>query len=156
MQPTPSIPEQQVPWDQAELQGRNCGACACYFESVNPTDPKKFQGFCRRNAPQLIEMRAEVPRVDLKGHPVMKEGKPVMNSEIVPGYIYQVTQRSGTCFDGFRAKGTLPGEGTNTTILRALVPVLMRAIKKTGTSIPPEVDKAVREALSIAPADLDA
>ncbi len=149
---TASIPEQKVPWDQAELAGRNCHACACYFESTNPADPTKFQGFCRLKPANLIQLRGEVPRLDRNNQPVMKDGKPVMNSEVIPGYIYQVTQREGTCFDGFRPKGTLPGEQANTVVLRAVVPVLLKAIKKTGTAIPPEVDQMIRDTLRI-PAD---
>lgn len=108
--PTPSISESKVPWDPRELAGRTCSTCACYFESVNPQDSSKFQGFCRRVPADVHQLRAEVPRVDLAGKPVMKDGKPVMNSEVVTGYIYKVTQRDGTCFDGYRPKGTLPGE----------------------------------------------
>lgn len=144
-----SIPEQSVLWDQSELKGRNCHACACYFESVNPADPTKFQGFCRRTPAQLVQLRGEVPRLDRNNQPVLKDGKPVMNSEIIPGYIYQVTQRDGTCFDGYRPKGTLPGEGPHAAVLRVLVPLMVKVAKKSGVTIAPEVDRAVKDILNL-------
>lgn len=98
-----------VPWDPAELQGRTCNACACYFESVNPEDPKQFQGFCRRQPADMQKVRGQVPRLDGKGQPVLKDGVPVMNSAEIIGFLYRPTQREGTCFDGWREKGTLPG-----------------------------------------------
>jgi hypothetical protein len=107
--PQPSIPK-NVPWDKAELEGRECQHCACYFESVNPENPGEFQGFCRRSPADISQVRGQVPRLDpLTKQPVMKNGVPVMNNELITGYLFKLTQREGTCFDGFRPKGTLPG-----------------------------------------------
>ena len=151
MEPTPTIPSTVVPWDPAELKGRTCQNCACYFESANPQDPSKFQGFCRRSPATLTQLRTEVPRLDLQKRPVMRDGKPVMNSEVVAGFIYQLTQRDGTCFDGYRTKGTLPGELPTQAMLRTLGPVLLK-VAKQATKLPPELEQAMREAFEVAPA----
>lgn len=110
----PSIGGTTVPWDPAELQGRTCSACACYFESINPDDAKQFQGFCRRLPADMTEVRVQVPRRDREGQPVIRDGQPVMNNERVAGFIFKPTQREGTCFDGWRPKGTLPGASSAT------------------------------------------
>jgi hypothetical protein len=115
--------DEAPPWDEAELAGRNCAACACYFEASKIDDPSKFQGFCRRTPADVAEVRAQVPRLDLQGQPILRDGQPVMNMEKVIAYIYKPTQRLRTCFDGWRAKGTLPGE-TESDI----------AFRKMGTS----------------------
>lgn len=128
--PTPSIEETKMPFDLAALKGRTCSNCACYFESVNPDNPNKFQGFCRRNIADLIQLRGEVPRTDLQGNVVMKDGKPVMNSEMIAGYVYKVTQRQGTCFDGYRVPGTLPGERNMDTAFREYLPDLFQQLEK--------------------------
>jgi len=105
----PSIPS-NVPWDPVELQGRDCQHCACYFESANPENPAQYQGFCRRAPADFAETRGQVPRLDpVTKLPMMKNGVAVMNNEIIRGFLYKPTQRQGTCFDGYRAKGTLPG-----------------------------------------------
>jgi hypothetical protein len=108
--PKPSLESKVVPWDRTELQGRECQACACYFESVNPDNPNEFQGFCRRSPADYAETRGQVPRLDpVTKLPVLKNGVPVMNNELIKGYVYKPTKREGTCFDGYRPKGTLPG-----------------------------------------------
>lgn len=150
-EPTPTIVTTQVPWDPAELKGRTCQNCACYFESANRDDPSKFQGFCRRSPATLIQLRTEEPRLDLQKRPVMREGKPVMNSVVLPGFVYQLTQREGTCFDGYRDKGTLPGELPSHAMLRTLGPVLLKVVKQ-ATRLPPEIEQAMCEAFDIAPA----
>jgi hypothetical protein len=107
--PEPSIVG-GIPWDPAELQGRTCTACACYFESINPENPNQFQGFCRRQPADMTKVRGEIPRLDpVTKKPVTRDGKPVMNSAEIIGFLYHPTQRDGTCFDGWRPKGTLPG-----------------------------------------------
>jgi hypothetical protein len=147
-----SIPEQKVPWDPAELKGRTCQVCACYFESINPQDPAKYQGFCRRLPADLHQMRGEVPRLDRNNKPVFKDGKPLMNSEVLNGYLYKVTQREGTCFEGFRPKGTLPGEPANAVLIRALISLSLKAVEKTGVTVPVDVKKLLRE-MSIDPSE---
>ena len=110
MSEQPSIPEERVPWDRAALQGRECFTCACYFESVNPENPRQYQGFCRRLPAQFVETRGQVPRLDpVTKEPMIKNGQVVMNNELVKGWLYPPTQRAGTCFDGYRPLGTLPG-----------------------------------------------
>jgi hypothetical protein len=126
-QPEPSIVP-TAPWDPAELEGRTCNACACYFESVNPEDPKQFQGFCRRSPADMQKVRGQVPRLDLKGKPVIKDGVPVMNTAEIIGFLYRPTQREGTCFDGWREKGTLPGAGNSRRDLELLKATIERAI----------------------------
>jgi hypothetical protein len=123
-----------VPWDPAELQGRTCNACACYFESVNPENAKEFQGFCRRAPADMQKVRGQVPRLDGKGQPVLKDGVPVMNSAEIIGFLYRPTQREGTCFDGWREKGTLPGAANSQRELQQLRTLLERAV---GSILPP-------------------
>ncbi len=106
----PAIGSASVPWDPVELGGRTCSACACYFESINPEDPKQFQGFCRRLPADMTKVRGQVPRLDGQGKAVLRDGVPVMNSAEIIGFLYKPTQRDGTCFDGWRPKGTLPGQ----------------------------------------------
>jgi hypothetical protein len=108
--PQPTLESKKVPWEREELQGRECQACACYFESVNPTNPTEYQGFCRRSPADYAETRGQVPRLDpVTKRPIVKDGVPVMNNELIKGYVYKPTKREGTCFDGYRPKGTLPG-----------------------------------------------
>ena len=144
--PTPSIEVGKVPWDAAALKGRTCSNCACYFESVNPQDPKKFQGFCRRDPAELIQLRGEVPRMDLSGNPVMREGKPVMNSEVIVGFLYRQTQRDGTCFDGYRVPGSLPGERNIDVSLREFFPEF---VQQLGRYLPPELVSAASRMFGI-------
>jgi hypothetical protein len=109
LDPEPSI-KPNVPWDPAELQGRDCEHCACYFESVNPENPTQYQGFCRRWPAEFSQTRGQVPRLDpVTKLPMMKNGVPVMNNELITGFLFKPTQRQGVCFDGWRQKGTLPG-----------------------------------------------
>ena len=112
--PEPTIGTNAVPWDPAELQGHVCSACACYFESANPENPEEFQGFCRKLPAQMTKVRGQVPRLDAQKQPVIRDGKPVMNSAEIIGFLYAPTQRQGTCFDGWRPKGTLPGSAGTT------------------------------------------
>lgn len=141
----PSI-EPKVPWDRTELQGRECQSCACYFESANPEDPSKFQGFCRRQPADIMQTRGQEPRLDRDKKPVYKDGVPVMNSVMMTGYLFKPTQREGTCFDGYRPKGTLPGER-----MPALGPklhdILLSLLEHTGDLVPHLVKDNVRELL---------
>jgi len=98
-----------VPWDPAELQGRDCGHCACFFEQANPENPKQRQGFCRRQPADMAELRVMEQRV-INGVPQCKDGKPVMQPGKVVGFLYKPTKREGTCFDGWRPIGALPGD----------------------------------------------
>jgi hypothetical protein len=115
-----TVPEAKVPWDAALLGGRNCQSCAAYFEASHPDHPDQYQGFCRRGPATLTKMRVMEVRRDLKGNPVMKDGQPVMQPAESIGFLYPVTQREGTCFDGWRALGTLPGETAHQTMLRQI------------------------------------
>lgn len=115
----PTVAE-NVPWDPAELKGRTCSACACYFESVNPLNPKEFQGFCRRLPADLQELRVEEVRRDTKGEIIMRNGQPVMQPGKAIGYLYKLVGRQGTCFDGYRPKGTLPGQTPAERLLAVL------------------------------------
>lgn len=106
----PTIGSNSPPYDMAELKGRTCAACACYFESVNPADATQFQGFCRRLPADMTKVRGQIPRLDAQQRPVIRDGQPVMNSAEIIGFLFKPTQREGTCFDGWRPKGTLPGQ----------------------------------------------
>ena len=107
-----------VPWDPKALDGRDCGACACYFEQANPENPSQSQGFCRRAPADMQSMRGMEPRRDLKGNVVMRDGQPVMQPTQIIGYLFKTTRREGTCFDGWRPLGTLPGERQIDTTMR--------------------------------------
>jgi hypothetical protein len=118
MSTIPLIPELNVPWDPAELQGHDCEHCACYFQAANPENPSEFQGFCRRQPADLQELRVMEQRRDLKGNVVMKDGLPVMQPAKTVGFLFRLTQRQGTCFDGWRPKGVLPGDSPAKQFLR--------------------------------------
>ena len=119
----------EVPFDPATLKGRECRACACYFEQVNADQPTQVQGFCRRAPAEMAKVRISEPRRDLQGNIVMRDGKPVMNppAEQV-GFLFKPALPGGTCYDGWRSIGTLPGERTIDTTFRQfrdrIVPVL--------------------------------
>lgn len=140
-----SIPETPTPWDPATLRGRDCEHCACYYETTHAHNPNEFQGFCRRQPPQLMESRVQVPRLTPDKKPVLKDGKPVMNSEVVVGLLYPPAQRKGTCFDGYRAPGTLPGE-------RPMDPktkeVLLSLINSADRLLNEDVKESLRQALN--------
>jgi hypothetical protein len=110
-----------VPWDPEKLQGRDCGRCACYFEQANPENTLQSQGFCRRLPADMQQMRGMEPRKDLQGNIVLKDGKQVMQPTTIIGYLFKPTKRDGTCFDGFRPIGSLPGEGPIDVAMRRAV-----------------------------------
>jgi len=118
-----------VPFDPASLKGRECRACACYFEQVNIEKPNDLQGFCRRAPAEMARIRVSEPRRDLQGNIVMRDGREVMNppTEHV-GFLFKPALPGGTCFDGWRPIGTLPGERTIDMTMRQfrdrIVPVL--------------------------------
>jgi hypothetical protein len=107
-----------VPWDAELLKGRDCGTCACYFEQANPENPVMVQGFCRRVPAEMQQMRVLEERRDLQGNVVMRDGKPIMQPTTAIGYLFKPTKKDGTCFDGWRALGTLPGERPIETSMR--------------------------------------
>jgi hypothetical protein len=107
-----------VPWDAELLKGRNCGSCACYYEQPNPENPAEVQGFCRRVPAKMQQMRVLEERRDLQGNVVMRDGKPIMQPTVAIGYLFELTKKDGTCFDGWRALGTLPGERPIETSMR--------------------------------------
>ena len=108
-----------VPWDPHALKGRECVTCACYFEQANPENPLQTQGFCRRLPADMAEVRMMEPRRDQAGNIVKgKDGGPVMQPVKVIGYLFKATKREGTCFDGWRPQGTLPGERSIDTTIR--------------------------------------
>lgn len=142
MADTPPSTDPAVPWDPAELQGRNCGTCACYFESVNAENPTQRQGFCRRSPAQLTKMRTMEVRTDVKGNPVMKDGKPVMQPADLVGFLFAAAQKSGTCFDGWRPKSALPGDTLGERIARQSGPAFLKLLEQ----LPPEL-RAVMQAI---------
>jgi hypothetical protein len=128
----PTIGVNTIPYNVEELQGHTCSACACYFESVNPEDVTQFQGFCRRLPAQVTKVRGQVPRLDTAGKPILRDGQPVMNSAEIVGYLFQPTQREGTCFDGWREKGTLPGAANSQKDLQELRSKLQTVLQSVG------------------------
>lgn len=121
-----------TPYDPTLLQGRTCEHCACFFLSINAEDPTQKQGFCRRAPAELVETRIQVPRLDQNQQPIVKHGQPVMNSERVQGLLFKLAQPNGTCFDGWRPLGSLPGEGPAGMFLRMGAPALEALIQKAG------------------------
>jgi len=139
--PQPSIPQPAL-WDAAELQGRECHACACYFESVNPENAKQVQGFCRRSPAELQQVRGQEPRMDARtGQPVLRDGQPVMQPALITGYLFKAQPRNGTCWDGWRPKGTLPGESFGERSIRLLKPIIEQLLE--GQHVPSEVRDAI-------------
>jgi len=138
-----SIPS-NVPWDPAELRGHDCQHCACYFESTNPESPNQYQGFCRRWPADFAETRGQVPRLDpVTKLPMVKNGVPVMNNELIRGYLYKPTQREGTCYDGWRSKGTLPGSRPLDDQVKGFLLMLLSSCE----AFPPELVASLRELL---------
>lgn len=128
-EPKSSLP-QSVPYDLGELKGRTCSSCACYFESANPENPTQFQGFCRRAPPDLVKTSVLQPRVDLQGNPILDRNKqPVLQREEVQGFLFKPVQRSGTCFDGYRSNGTLPGERMHEALAVKFLPVVLEMLR---------------------------
>ncbi len=76
----------------------------------------------------MTKVRGQVPRLDAQRKPVIRDGVPVMNSAEIIGFLYKPTQREGTCFDGWREKGTLPGSANSQKDLQGLRAMLERAI----------------------------
>lgn len=138
--PQPSLPTSEPPYDRTLLKGRECQTCACYFESANPEDATKFQGFCRRFPAVLNRIRTMEQRRDRTGAVVIRDGQPVMQPAEVAGFMFALTQRSGTCFDGWRAVGTLPGETPAERIVREAGPQLEQLLE----TAPRELAQLVR------------
>jgi hypothetical protein len=124
-----------VPWDPASLEGRDCGRCACYFEQANPENTLQSQGFCRRQPADMQQMRGMEPRKDLQGNIIWKDGKQVMQPTTIIGYLFKPTKRDGTCFEGWRPIGALPGERSIDVAVRRAVGRLKPALEK----MPPEL-----------------
>lgn len=144
MEPQPSITP-NVPWDPELLKGRDCQNCACYFESVNPENPAQYQGFCRRWPAEFSQTRGQVPRIDpVTRLPMMKNGQPVMNNELISGFLYKPTQRQGTCFDGYRPLGTLPGSRLDDQVKT----VLLKLLTSLESVLPAGLAGDVREILA--------
>lgn len=113
------------PFDAASLGNRECGNCACYFQMANMENASLIQGFCRRQPPDLQEIRVMKPRRDAKGNLVVgKDTQPIMEPSKEVGYLFKPATPQGICFDGWRAVGTLPGEQPASTLLRSFAPHL--------------------------------
>lgn len=141
-----TIPEVKVPWDAEALKGHDCQHCACYFETSHAENPNEFQGFCRRQPAMPTQSRVQVPRKDPKtGQPVIKDGQVVMNNEVVIGFLYAPTQRQGTCFEGYRPLGTLPGERPMDAKTKD---VLLTLIHSAQGLLSPDVKDTLRQALN--------
>jgi hypothetical protein len=90
---------------------RTCSTCACYFQQPHPENPKAIQGFCRLKKVLFTQMNIAVAAVDRFQKPMFdKTGAPRMVPERRDVFIYDPTPPNGTCFDGWRPLGTLPGE----------------------------------------------
>lgn len=113
--------------------------CACYFEQPNPENAAQTQGFCRRLPADMTAVRGLEPRIDRQGNPVLKDGQPVMQPAQIIGYLFKTTRREGTCFDGWRPQGTLPGETVVQTTLRQVRPHLEPLLTQVRPDIRPFV-----------------
>ena len=148
--PSSHIPEIQTqkaasgpPYDLAELGGRNCSTCACYFQMTNTEEPHKVQAFCRRSPADLTEVRSQEQRRDNTGRPVFKDGRPVMQPATVTGFLFKAALPEGVCFDGWRPKGTLPGEIRSEYHMRQSAPQIVPLLEK----VPPELQVVLRALL---------
>jgi hypothetical protein len=89
---------------------RNCANCACSFFREHETNPMEKQMFCKRNGPQVAQMRTEKPRLrDGKVVIDRRTQKPEMENVMTIVYVYAPTMPDLVCFDGWRALGVLPG-----------------------------------------------
>lgn len=89
---------------------RNCANCACSELIENKLQPGTTQLFCRRNPASAMQFRAERPRLINNEMTIdRKTQKPVMETFQDVAYLYQPTQPSLVCFDGWRPMGALPG-----------------------------------------------
>jgi len=93
-----------------EVTDRTCANCACHWIQENAQNPMEKQSFCRRDPPKAAQMRGETPRMK-DGKAVMgRDNKPIMENVMVWAFLYNPTQPSLVCFDGWRPAETLPGE----------------------------------------------
>jgi hypothetical protein len=94
---------------------RCCANCACYFVVPNPQNPMQSQGFCRREPANTAQVAVEVPMVNGKGEVMMQKDKtgrevPRMERRQQMAYVFDLTNASSVCFDGWRPLGTQPGD----------------------------------------------
>jgi len=94
---------------------RNCSNCACYFTVPNPQNPLQSQGFCRREPASTAEVAVDVPMLDAKGQVMMQKDKtgtqiPRMERRKQLAYMFDLTNATSVCFDGWRPLGTQPGD----------------------------------------------
>jgi hypothetical protein len=147
---TPATPATtSTPLPTETLGGRICATCACFVVVTNPQNVSQQQGFCRRNAAREYEMKIPqqqvvngVPRID------RHSGAPIMEQVAVTGYMYDRTLPGGSCFDGWRPIGSLPGERLVDSMLRAALPQFIAIVSK---DLPPELRsllEQVRDAMA--------
>jgi hypothetical protein len=99
---------------------RICENCACFHIQRDANNPMLSQAFCRRDPPQAAQVRQEVPRLR-DGKPVLgRDGKTVMETAMVWAFLYKPTDKSLTCFDGWRELGCLPGDHHNADVMKSM------------------------------------
>jgi len=118
---------------------RCCQNCACYMEVKNPANQLQSQGFCRRDPPGAERVRVQVPRLNSDGKTpaIDRQGRPVMETREQMAYVYRLSARNFTCFDGWRPLGTEPGDKWQSRFVlekaepavRALSPELAEALE---------------------------
>jgi hypothetical protein len=90
---------------------RRCENCACYMEVKNPANQLQSQGFCRRDPAGAQTVRVQVPRMGKDGTPALdRQGRVVLESREQMAYVFRLSARNLTCFDGWRPIGTAPGD----------------------------------------------
>ena len=137
-----SEPSTSIPTEA--LGGRTCATCACFFAQINPLNPQQLQGFCRRTVAKPYQARVQQPQV-LNGEPRIdkRTGQPILETVQVHGMMYDLTDAHGSCFDGWRPLGTLPGERAAEAMLRIALPRLLQ-----NPDMPEELRQVIQAAMT--------
>lgn len=93
-----------------EKSERTCGNCACSFEMKDPQIINKTQLVCRRNGPMMVQQQVRTAAG--------------VGTQV--GLMYTPTEQALVCFDGWRAKDTLPGQNT---AIKEVIPGLLNIIQ---------------------------
>lgn len=120
------------PTPQTPNPARTCANCACYTlmapdgSILEKSDnlPHGTMTVCRLRPPGARPVRVELPMTDREGKPLLRrDGSPQTQAREVMQIGYPATVPSATCFEGWRALGTVPGSRQESAPPAAAPPV---------------------------------
>lgn len=136
-----------VPPSLEERGGRSCANCACYFEQVDKNAAGlPVQGFCSRNPTTAYPYQTQRQKLDSAGQPmtliprkrtsgpIPDQPLPVMETVNEIAFLFLPMKADNWCHDGWRPKGTLPGERRIEAVLRMHAPLVRESLKRMGIS----------------------